>query len=164
MFVCLFFFDVWESVIYPLYHWLQYHLLRAAISFSFLTIFPDHSLLSFPLILLLFNIILLFMIPYSSFINSMPFGNLLQMPCFFHEIFLWPFMNFWRYFLLLDFINTILIALFLSSIVEFYFKTASKIVYSTQISHLPLDVVDGLSWIHLSSSVTGILLSATSQG
>ena len=55
------------------------------------------------------------------------------------------------------------IALFLSSVVEFYFKTASKIVYNTQISKLPLDIVSGLSWI-FSSSVTGILLSATSQG
>ena len=100
-----FFFDVWESVIYPLYHWLQYYLLRAAISFSFLTIFPDHNLLSFHLILLPLNVILLFMIPNSSFINAMPSRNLLQMPCIFPEIFLCPFINFQRYFLLLNLIN-----------------------------------------------------------
>ena len=224
-FAFFFSFDVWDSVIYPLYHWLQYHLLRAAISFSFLTIFPDHNLLSFHLILLPLNVMLLFMIPNSSFINAMPSSNLLQMPCIFPEIFLFPFINFQRYFLLLNLINrpwfwerlraggegddrgwggwmasltrwtwvwvdsrswwwtgrpgvlrfmglqrvrhdwTELnwIALFLSSVVEFYFKTASKIVYNTQISYLPLDIVSGLSWI-FSSSVTGILLSATSQG
>lgn len=68
--------------------------------FIFISYNISWSQLAVPLILLPFNIILPFMIPNSSFINAMPSGNLLQMPCFFHEIFFWPFINFWRYFLL----------------------------------------------------------------
>lgn len=68
--------------------------------FIFISYNISWSQLAVLLILLPFNIILPFMIPNSSFINAMPSGNLLQMPCFFHENFLWPFINFWRYFLL----------------------------------------------------------------